>query len=401
VNRDVRLLLTAQGIRAFGYGLGAVLLGASLEARGWSELQAGGLLAGVVAGTALMSLLVGTFVERVGRRRWYASLFLGLAVAGVAFAYSNSFVLLLLVALTGTLSTDVIESGPLTSIEQAMLPSGLDARATTRVFGVYNAVAALLGSAGALAASAPALLRQAWDGAPSEQRFFLVFVVAGIAGALLASRLSGSVEAPRAPGRGAPLRESRANVYRLGALFAVDSFAGGFVVQSFIAYWLRLKFDMSLEALGVLFFALGLVQTASFLAAPRLAEKFGLLNTMVFSHLPSNVLLLSVAFVPALPVAVALLLARQALSQMDVPTRQAYLALLVQPAERTAAAAYTNTARYATRPIAPVLAGASQQLAIGLPFMIGGSIKIVYDIVLWLWFRRIPLEPSADGPAQR
>ena len=397
MNADVRRLLVAQGLRAFIYGFGSVLLGASLEATGWSELQVGGLLTGVVAGAALMSLAVGTFADRVGRRRWYAALFLGLAASGAAFGLSDDFWLLMLVAFAGTLSTDVVESGPFTSLEQAMLPSGLDARSTTRVFGVYNAVAALVGSVGALATGGPALLRDLWGGVPADQRFFLVFVPVGIAGAAVAWSLSDRVEAGRRlKGRNVPLTRSRGAVYRLSALFALDSFGGGFIVQSFMAYWFRVKFDVSLEVLGMLFFGVGLLQTASFLAATRLADRIGLLNTMVFTHLPSNVLLAAVALAPNLPAAIALLLARQALSQMDVPTRQAYIALLVHPEERTAAAAYTNTARYAVRPLGPLLAGASQQLALGLPFLLGGGIKIVYDIALWLQFRRVPMAHRHD-----
>ncbi|MDP3768219.1 MAG: MFS transporter, partial [Dehalococcoidia bacterium] len=264
--------------------------------------------------------------------------------------------------------------------------------ATTHVFGVYNAVAALVGSAGALAAGGPALLRDLWGGAPVDERFFLVFVPVGMAGAALAWSLSERVEAGRrvAGGR-VPLARSRAAVFRLSALFSVDAFGGGFIVQSFIAYWFRVKFDVSLEVLGLIFFGVGLLQAASFLAATRLAQRVGLLNTMVFTHLPSNVLLAFIALAPTLPIAVALLLARQALSQMDVPTRQAYLALLVHPEERTAAAAYTNTARHLARPLGPLLAGAAQQLALGLPFLLGGGVKILYDVALWLQFRRVPL----------
>jgi len=395
---DVRRILIAQGLRAFAYGFGSVLLGASLEARGWSTFQVGGLLTAVVAGTALMSVAVGTFAERLGRRRWYAALFLGLAGSGVVFSLSDDLWLLVLVALAGTLSTEVVESGPFTSLEQAMLPSGLSGQATTRVFGVYNAVAALVGSGGALAAGGPALLRELWGGVPADERFFLVFVPVGLAGAGVAWSLSARVEAGRgsAPGR-APLRASRGAVGRLAALFAVDSFAGGFVVQSFVAYWFRLKFGLSLEVLGALFFGVGLLQTASFLAAPRLAERIGLLNTMVFTHLPSNVLLAAIAFAPNLATAVGLLLARQALSQMDVPARQAFIALLVSPEERTAAAAYTNAARYATRPLGPLLAGAGQQIATGLPFVIGGGIKIVYDLAIWLQFRRVPMPAQGEA----
>ena len=172
----------------------------------------------------------------------------------------------------------------------------------------------------------------------------------------------------------------------------MDAFGGGFVVQSFIAYWFSVKFDVSVEAFGALFFAVGLLQTASFMAATRIASRIGLLNTMVFTHLPSNLLLAAIAIAPSLPVAIALLLGRFALSQMDVPTRQAYIANLVAADERTAAVAYTNSARYAARPVGAALAGVVQQAAIGLPFAVGGGIKICYDVALWLWFRTVRLE---------
>jgi predicted MFS family arabinose efflux permease len=197
--------------------------------------------------------------------------------------------------------------------------------------------------------------------------------------------------------RGVPLRRSRRTVFGLSALFAADAFGGGFVIQSFIAFWFRRHFDVSTEALGLVFFTLGLLQAASFLVASRLAERFGLLNTMVFTHLPSNVLLMLIPLAPNAALAIALLLVRFALSQMDVPTRQAYVVALVDSDERTAAAAYTNTARYIVRPMGPVLAGASQQLAFGLPFFLGGGIKAVYDLALWAWFRRVPLTTETDG----
>ncbi len=194
-----------------------------------------------------------------------------------------------------------------------------------------------------------------------------------------------------------PLRRSRGAVLALSALFAVDSFGGGFVVQSFLVYWFRLRFGLSLAVLGLIFFAVGLLQTGSFLVATRLAERIGLLNTMVFTHLPSNLLLAAIPLAPTAPVAIGLLLARHALSQMDVPTRQAYVVTLVRAEERTAAAAYTGTARYLTRPLGPALAGAVQQVAQGLPFFLAGGIKAVYDLVLWAWFRRVPL-PKEETP---
>jgi len=272
---------------------------------------------------------------------------------------------------------------------------------------VYNAVASAFGSLGALAAGSLSLVHDWWSGAPSNGRFFLVFVPVALAGALVARSLSHGIElgpAGDSPGAAQPARppakleQSRPIVVRLAGLFALDSFGGGFVVQAFIAFWLAQRFGASLGTVGVVFFAVGVLQTASFLIAPRLAERFGLLNTMVFTHLPSNLLLASIAFAPTLGIAVGLLLARTVLSQMDVPTRQAYVMALVTPEERTAAAAYTNTARYVVRPIGPLLAGAAESIALGFPFLLAGSIKSVYDLILWRWFSHVEL--PADTPLQ-
>ncbi len=397
---DTRRILGAQAVRALAYGFGSVLLGASLEARGWSPTRVGFFLAFVLAGTVLASVVVGTWGDRLGRRRVYAVLFLALAATGGVFALTDRFWLLAIVALTGALSTEVVESGPFTSLEQPMLAQDLHGRARIRVFGTYNAVAALAGSLGALMAGGPALFQDTLGIAPTSQRLFVVFVPVGLLGALIARSLSSRVEpSPATVEARVPLQRSRGRVLGLSALFATDSFGGGFVIQSFVAFYFARRFGTSLEALGVVFFFVGLLQTASFLAAARLAERFGLLNTMVFTHLPSNVLLAAIAFAPTFATAVALLLARQALSQMDVPTRQAYVMALVAPEERTAAAAYTNTARYVVRPLGPVLAGAAQQVALGLPFLVAGAIKGTYDVVLWRWFRNVPLaEVDHDQP---
>ncbi len=193
---------------------------------------------------------------------------------------------------------------------------------------------------------------------------------------------------------------SRPVVYRLCGLFAVDSLGGGFVIQAFVAYWFSVRFGAPAGVIGLVFFGSGLPQAVSFLVAVRLGERFGLLRTMVFTHLPSNLLLMAVAFAPGFGWAAGLWLARVSLSQMDVPARQAYVMALVGPEEQTGAAAFTNTARYLTRPLGPVLAGASQSLALGLPFLLAGLIKSGYDLALWRWFRHVPVPgPPGSGPA--
>jgi MFS family permease len=391
---DTRRLFAAQALRAFAYGFAAVLLGTSLEARDAPAWQVGVVLGATVAGTALMSMLVARYADRVGRRRWYAGLYVLLGVVGAVFAFAGSVWLLAIVALTGVLSTEVIESGPFTSLEQPMLASDLSGQAQVHGFGLYNAIAAVAGSLGALGAAVPDLVDTS---APA--RWFLVLVpVAGI-GWCLARRLSDAVE-PVAVARSSTgrLARSRSTVTRLASLFALDSFAGGFTVSAFVAYWLRARFDASPTVIAVTFFAIGLLQTMSFLAAPRLADRFGLLRTMVFTHLPSNLLLAAVAFAPNLAVAIGLLLARTTLSQMDVPTRQAYVMALVDPDERTPAAAYTNTARYVSRPAGPPLAALAQTITLGLPFVISGGLKSVYDLTLWRRFRHVTLPETVSEP---
>jgi MFS family permease len=401
---DARRILLAQELRAFAYGFGAVLLGVTLDQRGFTSYQVGLVLTAVVAGTVLASVAVGRRADRFGRRRSYACLYLVLAATGIVFAASSPLWALVAIALAGGLSTEVVESGPFTSLEQSMLSTELSGHDLVRGFGLYNAVATAAGSLGALAAGLPALLRRVWVGSPNDDRFFVVLVIAALAGAAVALTLSEAVEARRGPDdtpQPSRLGHSKSVVRRLSGLFAMDSFGGGFVVQAFIAYWLTARFGASIGLIGVVFFAMGVLQTISLLCAPLLARRYGLLHTMVFTHLPSNVLLVAIAFAPTLPAAIGLLLARVVLSQMDVPTRQAYVMALVEPDERTPAAAYTNTARYVVRPSGPLLAGAASTVWLGLPFVIAGTVKGAYDLILWRWFRNValPEEAAPTGPA--
>jgi MFS family permease len=372
-----------QAARALAYGLGSVLIGVTLAERGFSNAAVGAVLTSLLAGSALVSVLLARHGDRVGRRRCYRLLLIAMAIAGTIFALTGWLPALILAGLTGTVSTDVVESGPFTSLEQAMLPHAAREHNLTRLFGTYNTVATLAGSLGALIALVG-----------SSPEWLLAYPVAAAAGLVASARLSPAVELGHEleEERSPPLHRSRGIVARFSALFALDSFGGGFVPQTFIAYLFTRKYDASPQTLAIVFFAIGILQALSFQAAVRLAGRIGLLRTMVFTHLPSNLLLAGIAFAPNLASAITLLLARFALSQMDVPTRQAYVMAVVDPSERTAAAAYTNTARYLTRPIAPLTAAASLRAGLGAPFLIAGALKSAYDLGLYLTFRHIVVE---------
>ena len=399
---DLRRIFAVQALRALVYGFGSILIGAELAAGGYSPAKAALVFTAMLAGFAVMSIAVGTRGDRIGRRRLYVGLLLLMGLAGAVFAFTRSLPLLVIASLTGTISTDANESGPITSLEQAMIPYGAPSpRARNRAFGRYNAVAYLAGSIGALAAGGPDFFRRYFPAIPASQRFLLAFPAVGIAAALVASRLTAAVEAgdELSRERRFPLVRSKGTVARLSALFALDSFGGGFIVGSFLVFWFRRRFGVSTEVLGLVFFASGLLQAASSIAAGWLANRIGMLNTMVFTHLPSNVLLILIPLMPTFPLAVVMLLARYAISQMDVPARQAYVTSVVDPEERTAAAAYTNTARYLVRPGGSALGGyLMQAVAVGSPFVAAGGLKIVYDLTLLATFRRVRL-PEVTPPA--
>jgi MFS family permease len=417
---DLRLILATQALRAFLYGFGSVILGSALASGGLSDFEVGVVFTSMLAGMAASSIAVGLAGDRIGRRRAYVALLLVMGGAGAVFALTRSLPLLVLAALTGTLSTDPNESGPITSLEQAMM-GGAPAAMRARVFGRYNAVAYLAGAIGSLSAGGPDAFRRLVPALPADQRWLLAFPALAIVCLALARRLSARVEPGPNRGEGAgrgarrrgepaswtagsrPLTRSRATVVKLAALFGMDSFAGGFVVQTFIVFWFGRKFGASPAWMGLVFFVAGLLQAGSSIASGRLASRIGLLNTMVFTHLPSNVLLVLVPFMPTLGWAVAALFARYALSQMDVPARQAYVVAMVDPRERTAAAAFTNTARYVTRPFGALSAGVlMERVALGSPFVVAGALKIAYDVWLFLTFRKVPLpkEGAAAPPAE-
>jgi predicted MFS family arabinose efflux permease len=395
--RDVALLFATRAVRLFAYGFLSVVLVLYLAAAGLSESRIGLLLTLTLLGDTAVSLVLTTRADRWGRRRTLAVGALLMVLAAAAFAATRSFPALLVAATVGVISPSGNEVGPFLAVEQAALAQALPAERRTSAFAWYQlagAVATALGSLGG-GGLAGALQAGGMGELPSYRAVVLGYGAMGLALLALASRLSPAAEAPaRAapPGRGLlGLHRSRRVVLGLSALFSVDAFAGGFVVQSFVAFWFHRRFGTGPGALGTLFFGANVLAGLSALSAARIARRFGLVNTMVFTHLPSNVLLFLVPFMPTMPLAAAALWARFSISQMDVPTRQSYTMAVVDPDERSAAAGVTGIARTVGASLAPAVAGplyAVPALA-GVPFLVCGGLKIAYDLALWAAFRRV------------
>lgn len=383
-----------RAVRTFGYGFTGVLLGIYLSLLGGGDAAVVAALGISLLSGAVLNVLVGYRGDRFGRRRTVVLFGLLMASAGLLLAVAPTFSLALLVLLLGTVSPTGTEVGPFLAMEQSVVADVARAGRRTRAFAAYNLAGSLAAALGALASGLPTYVLGEVPTTPDPLRpMFLLYAFLGLTAAALGWALPKSVELPH---REEPVRltpPSRARVARLSALFAMDSFAGGFVIQSFVAFWFFVTYPESREVLGLLFFAAGLLTALSFLAAARLGERFGLLETMVFTHLPSNVLLILIPVAPGFLPALGLYLGRMALSQMDVPTRQAYLAGIVARRERTAANAATNTARNLAQAGGPLTAGAVVSLlGLALPFFLGGGIKILYDLSLYAAFRRIPPE---------
>ena len=403
--RDARLILVMRGLRSFAYGSLAVILGVVLAGEGFSPAAIGVLITVSLVGDMTGTYVIGLVADTWGRRHTLALLSLLMAATGVVFGLVTSYPVLLVAAFFGTLGTSASETAPFLPIDQAMLAQITQPARRTALFARYNLVASLSAALGALAAGLPVLLTGVSLPLASGIRLlFGAYAVLGFVVAGLSLRLSSPVEAPVRPliavqSLAPQLHRSRGIVWRLTALFSVDALAGGLVVQSLVALFFHLRFGVPLTTLSVLFFGANLLSALSFLAAVPLARRFGLLNTMVFTHLPSNILLALVAFAPTFPLAAALLLMRQMLSQMDVPTRQAYTMALVDPEERTAAASVTSLARSLGSATSPIVSGLLLQgplLVLGLPFILAGALKAAYDLTLWSVFRRVRLPEEED-----
>lgn len=377
------------GVRGFAFGFLSVCLGLLLAADGLGVATIGIIFAAALAGGAGMTVAFTSIADRVGRRRCLMAASALMAAAGAVYALSASPIVLGIAALFGTISPSGKDVGPFLSIEQAILPQTTSDENRTSVFAAYNVVGSFAGALGALSVGVPSLL-----GLPRLEGYRALawaYVAGALVVLLLYARLKSGVEPMHPPTSGkrrASLHKSRGIVVRLAALFAVDSFAGAFVVQGLIAYWFAQRFGVEPAFLGAIFFGTNLFSGLSFFAAAPIARRIGLLETMVFTHLPSNVLLMLVPLMPNVELAVAVLLARNLLSQLDVPTRQSYTMAVVAPDERSAAAGFTSVARNIAAAVAPALAGATYAVpALGLPFFIAGGLKIAYDLAIYATFR--------------
>jgi MFS family permease len=400
VSDEGRLLLAAKAVRTFAFGWLSVVLALYLARRGFSASGIGVIFTATMVEDALVTMLLATLAARVGPVRVMFATAPLITLGGLILALADAPWLLVAGAILGTLSPNGQEAGPFTAMEQAILPGTVRSGSTTRLFGWYNIFGFLPAGLGALAAGL-ALQRARSLGVDDLEAYRLMFGTYALMGVVLAaiyhrlaSRVSGEPIAARAPKPDGSfgLNRSRSIVFQLAGLQGLDALAGGFIMQSLLAYWFHLRFRVEPEALGLLFFGTNALSAVSFLAAPRLADRFGLLNTMVFTHLPSNVLLVLVPLMPTFPAAAVVLLFRHLLSQMDVPTRQAYVMALVAPEERPAAAGFTGSVRALAQACAPFVSGAAMAgAATGLPFFLSGGLKIVYDLALYFRFRDVPL----------
>ena len=392
----VSLLYAARALRGFGDGFAIIILPAYMTALGYDAIAVGLVATASLLGTALLTLIVGWVAPRHDLRAMMLAGAGLMAATGLAFPQVEHFFLIALVAFVGTINPSGGDLGVLVPLEHAALARSATDHKRTQVFARYSLIGALSAAAGSLAASLPDFLTATGSTMLSAFRLmFYAYAVLGVASAALYRHVPRAQAEEQAPH--APLGPSRGTVYKLAALFSIDAFAGGFVAQSLLVLWLFERFDLSLSAAGLFFFWSSTLSAFSYPVAAWLAKRIGLVNTMVFTHIPSSIFLILAAFSPNLYVALGLLLLRAALSQMDVPTRTSYVMAVVTPAERPAAASVTAVPRSLASAISPAISGALLMTAFsGLPLVVCGALKIAYDLALLYSFRHIkPPEETA------
>jgi MFS family permease len=407
---DGILLFSTRTARLFAYGFLSVVLMLYLAQVGLSETQIGLLLTLTLLGDTIISLWITTHADRLGRRRMLIIGAFLMVFAGVQFAITRNFLLLLIAATIGVISPSGYEVGPFLPIEQAALSQIVSNERRTQVFAWYNLIGSFATALGSLCGGVLAQGMQGVGLTPIGS-YRVIVVGYGAMGLMLGAlfaRVSPAVEiSPAHNSSGSPsglkgrfgLHRSRKVVLKLSALFSLDAFAGGFVLQSIVAYWFHVRFNVQPALLGSIFFGANILAGLSALSAAWVASKIGLIRTMVFTHIPSNILLILVPLMPNLPLAITMLLLRFSISQMDVPTRQSYTMAVVNPDERSAAAGLTGIARTTGASLSPVFAGPllGQAAFLNLPFLLSGGLKIVYDLLLYRSFRAIKPPEERKG----
>ena len=414
LSKDGKLLLVARILRTFAYGFLSVILAIYLKLLGFNELYIGLILTTTLVNSVIFTLIASFYADRIGRRKIlivYSGL---MSLSGAIFFVTSNYVALIVSAFIGTINVTGTETGSFLSIEQAMLPQTIsDIKKRNTIYALYNMVGTFAMSAGVLVSGLPMILEHyyGFNQIGSIKPLFLLYSIFGLGVLGIYFLVSKKVEVivkdqddnnnniskkVRKPLKETLSPKSKEIVGKLSGLFAIDSFAGGFVIQSIVSFWFFTRFGVELTILSYIFSIAGVLTAFSFLVAAKIADKIGLINTMVFTHIPSNILLILVAFAPTFPLAIALYLARMALSQMDVPTRQSYIIAVVKEEERTAAAGITNISRNVAQAVSPSLAGyILQSLSfLSTPFILGGVLKIVYDIALYFNFKNI--KPSDE-----
>ncbi len=408
LDRDGRLLFATRVVRMFAYGFLSVVLALYLKGLGLDDIQVGAVLTATLAGDVVISLAITNVADRVGRRRM---LLIGaglMVLAGVIFALTSNIFLLVITAIIGTISPSGNEVGPFLPIEQAALSQRLADTQRTAAFAWYSLIGSVATAFGALAGGVLSEILQ--RGGMSELNSYRVVLIGyGLIGVVLAvmfTRLSAAVELPPSATGQAPIRtrfglhRSQGIVLRLSLLFVIDAFAGGLVVQALVAEWFNRRYGFNLAQIGGIFFGTNLLAGLSALAAARIAGRIGLINTMVLTHVPSNILLLMVPLMPTPTLAILCLLARFSISQMDVPTRQSYTMAVVAPDERSAASGITNIARTAATSLSfPVTGGFFSVGLLSAPFLLAGGLKLIYDFALLRQFSAIK-PPEEQLPAK-
>lgn len=388
---DAGVILWTRALRAFGDGFVSLLLPFYLTLLGFSALEVGTIVTGTLLGSGALTLAMGFVAHRYRGRSLLLAASVLMSATGVAFVAVTDFWPLLLIAFVGTLNPSSGDVSVFLPLEQTLLAHAVPAQSRTALFARYSLIGALVGAIGAQAAGIPGLIAQTFtlDLKTAVQAMFILYGALGAVSLLLYRRLAPRVEVePEA--RPTPLGKSKRMVFKLAALFSLDAFAGGFAVQSLLALWLFERFDLSVAATATIFFWVGVLSALSQLASARVAARFGLINTMVFTHLPANVFLILVPFMPTLPLALGFLFLRSALSQMDVPARTSYVMAVVSPGERPAAASVTAVPRSLAAAVSPALAGYLLTLStFGWPLVICGALKIVYDLTLLGMFRKV------------